>query len=171
MQSLSTLTHPAETLAEVRAHDQVMRYRRAGAGRPLVVLRGSAEALWPELEAELATRYRVVTPELSDDCPDVAAWARDFLEGLGLDRVTLLAAEPCCLAALELVLLNAYQVERLVLVPSGAAGETGLDGTLATSLAGVSVPLLVVRRGLPGGEALPLLRGFLGVGGRPGAVG
>ena len=161
MQSPSSSTHPAETLAEVRAHDQVMRYRRAGAGRPLVVLRGGPESLWPDLDDDLATHFRVVTPELPSDCEDVAAWARQFLEGVGLDRVTLLAADPCCVAALELALLNAYQVERLVLVPSGVAGETGLDGTIATTLAGVSVPLLVVRRGLAASAALPLLRDFL----------
>jgi pimeloyl-ACP methyl ester carboxylesterase len=163
MQNLSSLTQPAETLAEVRAHDQVMRYRRAGAGRPLVVLRGAggANGVWPELEADLASRFRVFTPELPADCDDVAAWVGDFLEGLGLDRVVLVAADPCCLPALELALLRGYQVERLVLVPAGAAGETGLDGTLATTFAGVSVPLLVVRRGLAAGEALPLLRQFL----------
>lgn len=171
MQSLTPPTHPAETLAEVRAHDQVMRYRRAGAGRPLVVLRGAPDALWPELDADLATRFRVVTPELSDDGGDVAAWAGDFLEGVGLDRVTLLAAEPYCVAALELVLLDTYQVERLVLVPAGSAGETGLDGTLATTLAGVGVPLLVVRRGLAAADALPLVRGFLERDGRRRAMG
>ena len=94
----------------------------------------------------------------------MAAWVADFLEGLGLDRVAVLAAEPCCLSALELALLNAGQVERLVLVPAGAVGETGLDGTLATTLAGVSVPLIVVRRGLrrrgraPPVEAVPRAR-------------
>jgi hypothetical protein len=164
MQSLSRSTQFAETLAEVRAHDQVMRYRRAGAGRPVVVLRGAPDALWPELESDLAARFRVLTPELSDDGGDTTARARDFLEGVGLDRVTLLAAEPFCVAALELVLLDACQVERLVLVPAGAPGETGLDGTLSTALAGVGVPLLVVRRGLAPAEALPLLRGFLAVG-------
>ena len=173
MQSLSPVAHPAETLAEVRAHDQVMRYRRAGSGRPLVVLRGAddADALWPELDAELVSRFRVVTPELPTDCEDVAAWVADFLEGLGLDRVAVLAAEPCCLSALELALLNAGQVERLVLVPAGAVGETGLDGTLATTLAGISVPLIVVRRGLRAAVALPLLRQFLEHEGRPAAVG
>ena len=163
MQNLSPPTQPAETLAEVRAHDQVMRYRRAGAGRPLVVLRGAAgsNGFWPELEADLTSRFRVFTPQLPADCDDVAAWVADFLEGLGLDRVVLVAADPCCLSALELALLRGYQVERLVLVPAGAVGETGLDGTLATTFAGVSVPLLVVRRGLAAAEALPLLRQFL----------
>jgi hypothetical protein len=54
-----------------------------------------------------------------------------------------------------------HQIERLVLVPGGLAGETGLDGTLATTLAGVTVPLIVVRRGLAAAVALPLLRNFL----------
>ena len=163
MQSLSPLTHSVGTQAEVRAHDQVMRYRRAGAGRPLVVLRGDdeANALWPELGVELVSRFRVVTPELPGRGDDVASWVGGFLEGVGLDRVIVLAAEPCCLSALELALLDGSRIERLVLVPAGSAGETGLDGTIATAFAGVSVPLLVVRRGLDAADALPLLRAFL----------
>jgi hypothetical protein len=171
MQSLSPFHIPADSLAEVRAHDQVMRYHRSGAGRPLVVLRGSADALWPELDAHLVTRFRVVTPVLSADCGDLAAWVGGFLEGVGLDRVTLLAAEPCCLAALELALLDAYRVERLVLVPSGTAGETGLGGTLDTAMAGANVPLLLVRRGLAAADALGLLLDFLERDARPAAAG
>jgi pimeloyl-ACP methyl ester carboxylesterase len=169
MQSLSL----PSTIAEVRAHDQVMRYRRAGAGRPVIVLRGAddPDALWPELDAELVSRFRVVTPELPADCDDVAAWVADFLEGVGLDRVVVVAAEPCCLSALELALLGADQVERLILVPAGAAGETGLDGTLARTLAGVSMPLIVVRRGLSAAVALPILRNFLQQNGPTAAVG
>jgi pimeloyl-ACP methyl ester carboxylesterase len=163
MQMQSSSTYPAVGLAEVRAHDQVMRYHRAGAGRPLVLLRTAAspDALWPELEEQLATRFRVFTPELPPDCEDVAAWVKGFLEGVGLDRVVVVAADPCCLSALELTLLGAQQIERLVLVPSGLAGETGLDGTLATTFQGVPVPLLVVRRGLSAAEALPLFQQFL----------
>ena len=56
-------------------------------------------------------------------------------------------------------------------LPAGAAGETGLDGTIAATFVGVSVPLLVVRRGLPATEALPLLRQFLRQDGLPAAVG
>jgi pimeloyl-ACP methyl ester carboxylesterase len=162
MQMQSSSTYPAVSLAEVRAHDQVMRYHRAGAGRPLVLLRAAAsDALWPELEEQLVARYRVLTPELPPDCADVAAWVKDFLEGVGLDRVLVVATDPCCLSALELALLGAQQIERLVLVPGGLAGETGLDGTLATTYQGVPVPLLVVRRGLSAPEALPLFQQFL----------
>jgi len=163
MQMQSSSTHPAASLAEVRAHDQVMRYHRAGVGRPLVLLRTAAapDALWPELEEQLVAGFRVFTPELPPDCEDVAAWVKDFLEGVGLDRVILVATDPCCLSALELALLGVQQIERLVLVPGGLAGETGLDGTLATTFQGVPVPLLVVRRGLSAAEALPLLQQFL----------
>lgn len=173
MQMQSSSTHPAVSLAEVRAHDQVMRYHRAGVGRPLVLLRTAAgpESLWPELEEQLVARYRVFTPELPPDCEDVATWAKDFLERVGLDRVVVVAADPCCLSALELALLGAPQIERLVLVPGGLSGETGLDGTLATAYAGMSVPLLVVRRGLSAAEALPLLLQFLEPEGRTVAVG
>ena len=169
----SSSTHPAGTLAEVRAHDLVMRYHRAGVGRPLVLLRAAAgpASIWPELDAQLVARYRVFTPELPAHCDDVAAWVKDFLEGVGLDRVLLVAADPCCLSALELALLAADQIERLVLVPGGIAGETGLDGTIAPAFTGVSVPLLVVRRGLPAADALPLIRQFLAHDGRAAPVG
>jgi pimeloyl-ACP methyl ester carboxylesterase len=148
--------------AEVRAHDQVMRYHRTGAGRPIVVLRvASDESLWPELDQCLACAFRVLTPEVPDTSTGIARWLGGFLEGVGLDRITLVASDGFCLPALELVLLGADQVERLVLVPAGPAVESTLDGTLATSLEGGAVPLLVIRRGLPAAEALPLLMQFL----------
>jgi len=64
MQMQSSSTHPAVGLAEVRAHDLVMRYQRSGVGRPLLLLRASAspDALWPELEEQLVARFRVFTP-------------------------------------------------------------------------------------------------------------
>ena len=148
--------------AEVRAHDQVMRYHRTGAGRPVVVLRAATDdSLWPELDACLAVAFRVITPEIPAGGADIARWLGGFLEGVGLDRVTVVAADAYCLSALELVLLGAEQVERLVLVPAGKARHTGLDGTLATSMRGVAVPMLVLRRGLPAIEALPLLTHFI----------
>lgn len=172
MSNLTATSPPGDSFAEVRAHDQVMRYRRAGAGRPLLVLRSSHEPhpLWAELDDALVGAFRVLTPDVPSAGVDVVAWMRDFLEGVGLERVTIIADDSLCITALEMVLLNADQVERMVLVPAGNAGETGLDGTLATSLAGVAVPLLVVRRGLSAHEAVPLLMQFLGLGGAAGAT-
>ena|SRR5215213_9078261 len=163
MPNLSMSTHPADSFAEVRAHDQVMRYRRAGTGRPILILRASheVEPLWAELDEALVNAFRVLTPDVPRAEVDVAAWMRGFLEGVGLDRVTLIAEDSLCIAALEMALLNVDQVERMVLIPAGHSSETGLDGTLATSLAGVVVPLLVIRRGLSAAEAVPLLMQFL----------
>ena len=159
------------TWAEVRAHDHVMRYRRSGAGPAVLLLHAgeASDALWPELLHVLSSSFRVIVPDLPDDADDVAAWLADFLEGLGFARVAVLAAADLCLPALELALLDADQVSRVLLVPDGPAGETGLDAALATGARGADVPLLVVRRGLSAGEALPLVARFLA--GDPGAVG
>jgi pimeloyl-ACP methyl ester carboxylesterase len=159
------MLNPTSTagVAEVRAHDLVMRYRRAGTGRPVVVLRAPTDgsALWPELDESLASSFRVITPEVPATGADVTRWVGGFLEGVGLDRVMLVATDAFCVPALELALLSADQVDRLALVPAGSAGDTGLDGMLATSLAGGAVPLLVVRRGMAVREALPLLMHFM----------
>jgi len=159
-----------ETWAEVRAHDHVMRYRRSGAGRVVLVLHadgddGAADSLWPELAAALAERFRLIVPEAPADGADVAdvsAWLGDFLEGLGAAGVALVAADRLCIPALELALLDADQIARVVLVPGGPATESGLDGALATTARRTSIPLLVVRRGTPAAEAVPLVMGFLG---------
>lgn len=157
---------PPETWAEVRARDHVMRYRRSGAG-PAVLLLCSAdgpEPLWPELLQLLATRSRLIVPEVPAAGADVASWLTDFLEGLGTARVAVVAAAPFCLPALELALLDRDQVARLVLVPGGGAEETGLGGVLTTATRPAPVPLLMVRRGLPAAEAMPLVMRFLGAG-------
>ena len=154
---------PQSTWSEVRAHDHVMRYRRSGVGPAVLLLHpGEASgALWPELLHVLSASFRVILPDLPEDDSDAAAWLADLLEGLGFTRVAVLAADGFCLPALELALLDADQVSRLVLVPDGCAGETGLDGALATPSRGADIPILVVRRGLPADEALPMVTHFL----------
>ena len=157
----SAPSHP--TWAEVRSHDSVMRYQRSGAGPSVVVLqpRDGSSPLWPGLTNALAAAFRVIEPEAPANEPDVARWLADFLEGLGLSGVAVVAAESFCIPTLELALLGTDQVGRAVLVPNGHAGETGLDGSLATSMSDGTVALLVVRRGLGGAEAVPLVARFL----------
>ena len=164
MQNPSAIPARHETTwSEVRAHDHVMRYRRSGAGPAVLLLHPgeASDALWPELLHVLSSSFRIILPDLPDDADDVATWLADFLEGLGFAHVAVLAAAGFCLPALELALLDADQIARVVLVPGGRAEETGLDGALATGSRDTEVPLLVVRRGLPAGEALPLVTRFL----------
>ena len=84
---------PTETWAEVRAHEQVIRYRRSGIGQSIVLLRPSEcpEGLWPELPDALAGRFRLIVPDLPPAGVDIAAWLSDFLEGLGIAGVTVIA--------------------------------------------------------------------------------
>jgi pimeloyl-ACP methyl ester carboxylesterase len=151
-----------------------MRYRRSGAGGVVLVLVSpdQPDSLWPELSAALAARFRVIVPELDAAGASAAVWLADFLEGLGFARVAVVAADAYCIPALELALLDADQLSRVVLVPGGdtAARAAGLDGALGASPPQAAVPLLVVRRGLAAAEALPLVTGFL-AGDAPAAVG
>ena len=163
MPNPTTATAPLATWAEVRSHDHVMRYQRSGAGPAVLVLQSAdgSSTLWSGLTDALATGFRVIVPDTTPAYPDTARWLTDFLEGLGLADVAIVAAEGFCMPALELALLGMDQVARVVLVPEGRGGETGLDGSLATPMRDAAVELLVVRRGLPGAEALPLVTGFL----------
>ena len=163
--SAAPCVNPPGCWAEVRANDQVMRYHRSGSGRAVLVLLRAADApepLWPELAGALATHFRLIVPDVPRG-GDVAAWLASFLEGLGAAGVAVVAVDGFCVPAIELALLGAEQVARVVLVPGGegGGGEEGLDGALGMSARATAVPLLVVRRGLRAGDALPLVTRFL----------
>jgi hypothetical protein len=161
--SSSDTTRAHESWAEVRAHDQVMRYRRSGVGRAVLVLRslGDPEPLWPELLEALGSSYRLIVPEPPSADADVAGWLADFLEGLGVSNVSILVGGSFCIPALELALLEGEQIARLVMVAEGrGTGDPG-RGVLETALRRVAVPLLVVRRGQPAGEIVRVVTSFL----------
>ena len=168
----STYAIPSEIRAEVHARDQVMRYGRFGSGLPVVVL-GSpvhTEPLWPGLHEALAIRFRLIVPDLPRCDADIASWLAAFLEGLGSTEVRVVASSEFCISALELALGDLDRIARVVLVPRGESSASGLDGRLATVARRATVPLLVVRRGAPAAEAIPLVVGFCAedaAGGRP----
>ena len=161
-----TTSHIAESWAEVRARDQVMRYRRSGVGRAvLLVLRppDSPEPLWPELLESLGEQFRLIAPEAPALEADAACWLADFMEGLGTANISILAAGCFCIPVLELALDESEQISRIVLVPNGVGCAVGVArrGALDTETRHLTVPLLVVRRGQPVDEVLPLVTEFL----------
>jgi hypothetical protein len=103
--------------AEVRAGDRVTRYFRAGAGRVVLLLRpATAAAEWSSAAAELAARCRVIVPDIPE-VPDFTAWLGDFLDGLGLGAVIVLADPALGDAAREFAALEPDRVGLLAEVP------------------------------------------------------
>ena len=161
---LSVLQH--DSWSEVRASDQVIRYRRTGAGRTVLVLRsvqpdGGDATPFPALLEALGARFRLLMPELPAGGTNLAARLALFLDGLGMADLAVLAFDDLCLPALELALLGRDQVARLALVTDGETDLPDLDGALVTA-SGQAVPLVLARDA--GGRVadLPELVRFLG---------
>ena len=154
---------PPAVWAEVHAHHAVMRYRRSGAGPPVLVLApDDPVARWPALVAALVARHRVIVPEppagaASDD------WLDGFVEGLGCRRLALVVTAPFAARALALALDDPDGVSPVVLVGAGLPAE------LAGRVRAAALPVLVVADGHAAGAAVPRIERFLT--GRGGAEG
>jgi pimeloyl-ACP methyl ester carboxylesterase len=110
--------------AEVRAGDRVTRYFRAGAGRVVLLLRpAAATTAWSAAAAELAARCRVIVPDIPES-PDFTSWLGDFLDGLGLESVTILADPALGEAAREFATREPDRVRLLAEVPSTQVTRT-----------------------------------------------
>jgi hypothetical protein len=142
--------------AEVRARDQVVRYRRSGSGRPALLLYSPSDrqALWPEVIDALAAGYRLIVPTPPVTGTDVEAWLAALIDGLGVPNLSVIATEGFGLAPLHATLGRCDQIARIVLVSTGAGART----SVTTS----SPPLLVLHRDRPADEVLPVLLSFLG---------
>jgi hypothetical protein len=150
-----------ECRAEVRTAGEVMRYCRAGTGRPALLLAPDlGGTLWPDVLRWLVARYRVMVPELAADGV-TANRLVGFLEGLGAADVLLIAAGDYCLPALELTLAAPDQIARLLLVPDGEPLDGESSAELGSTIREVPVLLRVLRRGLPDDEALAAVTAFL----------
>ena len=167
--SLVMSQRPAlDVWAEIRTREQVIRYRRVGAGHPVLVLAEQLEICPTVVRALTETgAVRLIMPELPAEAVHVAGWAADFLEGIGATNVGVLATPSFVGAAIELAMLGAVQITRVVLVAeeSGRFGrwcEGWQEASLECVDRGVRVPLLLVHKGLSMDEIGPLVRSFFG---------
>jgi hypothetical protein len=168
MSNSSVFSQPplSDVWAEIRTSEQVIRYRRVGAGHPVLVLAEQQE-ICPTVVGALTDSgaVRLIMPELPVDAVHVAGWAADFLEGIGATSVGLLATPSFAGAAIELAMLGAAQISSVVLVAeeAGTFGrwcEEWKRAELDCGERGARVPLLLVHKGLPVGEVGPLVRSF-----------
>ena len=152
---------PVEQRCELRARGQVVHYRRSGAGRPLLLLAptNDEQPLWPELLDVLRPAFRLIVPDLPPVGTDVEAWLSAVIEGLGLSRVTVVASDGFCLAALERALLEPDRIARVVMICRGRGSEAAVGGALGS--VSRSVPFLVLRHDRTAAEVMPLIEAFL----------
>jgi hypothetical protein len=149
--------------AEVFAHDRVVRYRRTGAGMPVLLMLPEPHLapLAEELMRVLSANFRLIVPELPSR-HNAIEWVAEFLEGLGTSSVTLIASGPLCMAAIELALRDADQVSRLVLLPEGEAADGPCDSSLVATFGAAEVPALIIRPGLEPSLTAGIIARFVG---------
>lgn len=158
----SSRAAPLTGIAEVRAHDRVVRYRRAGTVGPVLLLLASDSTtdLWPELPRLLADHFRLMIPDLGVQSDGAAASLRCLLDGLGGVGVPVIAAGKYCDAALELALEGNESVGRMVLVPEMSEDAGDAEGAQPRAAAR-RLPVEILRRNLPVDEALERVMAFL----------
>jgi pimeloyl-ACP methyl ester carboxylesterase len=150
-------------------------YRRAGAGAPVVLLHDGEHgaALAAALFDVLATRFRVIAP----DAPPAAAagvtlarWLRGLIDGLGLERPSIVAAEEVGVAVLAFAMDDPDRVDRLAILRCAGVDLTRELDPVVDVLFGSGHPLMVLPVDaawggtVPAAAAAPLVE-FLGAGG------
>ena len=139
--------------AEVRVGDHVTRYVRRGTGPSVVLVGADAEAnpVWVPLVERLETGHRIVVPQPPPANADIAAWLREFIEGLGLSSVVLIAGNGSSAAALELATSDDFLIRKLVVMPD-TNDAVSMEATART---------LIVKPGAPPESALRAIEEFI----------
>lgn len=144
--------------------DTVTAYLRAGAGRPVVLLRtvDGPDPLWGALMSGLTSHFRVIVPTAPPAHVEFGPWLRAFLDGLGLLQVGVVAEAAVAVCVLGFAMADPDRVSHLVLISSDGNGSANVDGALADPSRSAGLPLLVVHPDSPGDDAAHTVRRFLG---------
>jgi pimeloyl-ACP methyl ester carboxylesterase len=141
---------PESLRAEVYVGALRIEYRRAGAGPAVLLLRAArneASFHW------LALRCRVFEPLHSGPAASgdgsLTTSIRGFLDGLGLQRVAILADGALAAEALWLAISDPDRVARVVIVVAGKADPHSTDALSLEPLERSGLAVLLVRA--PGG--------------------
>ena len=148
-------------------------YLDVGQGSAVLLIHGmgGSSQTWREVVPHLATRHRVIAPDLlghgQSDKPRAdyslgafAVWLRDLLNELGISRVTLVGHSLGGGVAMQFAHQHPEYVERLVLISSGGLGpELGRTLRLMSAPGAEFVlPIIAPQKVVAAGERL---RGWL----------
>ncbi len=122
-------------LTYLELHGDRIAYRDAGKGPALLLIHGMAgsSATWEAIIPRLSANYRVIAPDLLGHGMSAkprgdyslgafAVWLRDFLDELGLQRVTVIGQSLGGGIAMQFGYQHRNYCERLVLIGSGGLG-------------------------------------------------
>jgi pimeloyl-ACP methyl ester carboxylesterase len=116
-------------------HGQRVAYRDAGRGEVLLLIHGMAgsSSTWRAVLPTLSENYRVIAPDLPGHGESgkprgdyslgaFAAWLRDLLNELGIERVTVIGQSLGGGVAMQFAYQHPEYCDRLVLIGSGGLG-------------------------------------------------
>ncbi|MFE7417882.1 alpha/beta fold hydrolase [Rhodococcus sp. NPDC057529] len=122
-------------LRHIALHGDDVAYRLCGEGETLLLVHGMAgsSATWRAVLPQLAQRYRVLAPDLPGHGRSAkprgdyslgafAAWLRDLLHELDIERVTVVGQSLGGGVAMQFSYQHPELCERLVLIGSGGLG-------------------------------------------------
>lgn len=147
-----SIHEPTATHATVYAGPNETDYAHAGRGAAVVLI---GSRLNQPLFAALAVHFRVIVPEMPcriavpgthAPSPPFSAWLRDFLDCLGIARVSVVAEESYALRALQFC-LNDATVDRVVLLTRDATDQAVADDVVRVLLGGQDPAFTSPRRG------------------------
>ena len=121
---------------EIELHGHQVVYRTAGTGPPVVLVHGMVNSSWHwrAVAERLATRYRVIAPDLIGHGDSAtprgdyslgahATVIRDLLSALGIERASFVGHSLGGGVAMVFFWQFPHRVERLALVSSGGLGD------------------------------------------------
>lgn len=150
--------------ATVCVGNDVTRYTRCGCGPTVLMLRPSEGDLqpWQEVEKAISGHFRVVHPRVDPSCKDFGSWLSGFLDGLGLERIRIVAGDGYGVPAITFSLLEPDRVDRVVLLCRLSPDQADLEASLGDSFSHSTRPLLVARLGSEKAEVTDRVLAFLG---------
>jgi pimeloyl-ACP methyl ester carboxylesterase len=136
---------------QMELHGHRVIYRTAGSGAPVVLIHGMVNSSrhWEEVALRLATEHRVVAPDLIGHGDSAtprgdysmgahAAFIRDVLAVLGIERATIVGHSLGGGVAMQFFYQFPQYVERLGLISSGGLGREVSPLLRSATLPGVS---------------------------------